>query len=347
MTAQPVTLVLGGGGLKGLAHIGVLRALEARNIEPQLVIGTSMGALIGATWASGMPTREMAVRALHVKRRNVFQVAHYDMAFKRMRSPAIYRSEPLDELVTSLVGEVTFEALRRRLLVNTVDLHSGRQLFFGLPGTRTTALADAVFASCALPGIFPPREIAHRHYIDGAVVDNLPVRIATSLSTNPIIAVALTAPGVERSPADTDGFAATYIRALEIMMQSQLASSLRTWEGPPVLLVAPDVANVPMFSFRHTEALMAEGKRATLEALDGVGAPLAELAPGVHPRTAVHLGVNPAVCIGCGLCVERAPALFKMEGGKAVAISPEQTWSPVDGGIVHECPVGAIESRKS
>jgi ferredoxin len=114
-----------------------------------------------------------------------------------------------------------------------------------------------------------------------------------------------------------------------------------------VLLVAPDVANVPMFSFRHTEALMAEGKRATLEALDGVGAPLAELAPGVHPRTAVHLGVNPAVCIGCGLCVERAPALFKMEGGKAVAISPEQTWSPVDGGIVHECPVGAIESRKS
>lgn len=347
MTAQPVTLVLGGGGLKGLAHIGVLRALEERDIEPQLVIGTSMGALIGATWASGMPTREMAVRALHVKRRNVFQVAHYDMAFKRMRSPAIYRSEPLDELVTSLVGGVTFEALRRRLLVNTVDLHSGRQLFFGLPGTRTTSLADAVFASCALPGIFPPREIANRFYIDGAVVDNLPVRIATSLSTNPIIAVALTAPGVERSPADTDGFAATYIRALEIMMQAQLATSLRTWEGPPVLLVAPGVANVPMFSFRHTEALIAEGKRATLEALDGVSGPLADLAPGVHPRSTVHLSVNPEICIGCGLCVERAPALFKMEGDKAVAISPKQTWSPVDGGIVHECPVGAIERRKA
>jgi NTE family protein len=345
MAAQPVTLVLGGGGLKGLAHIGVLRALEERAIEPQLVIGTSMGSLIGATWASGMPTREMAVRALHVKRRNVFQVAHYDMAFKRMRSPAIYRPEPLDELVTSLVGGVTFEALRRRLLVNTVDLHSGRQLFFGLPGTRKTSLADAVFASCALPGIFPPREIAKRFYIDGAVVDNLPVRIATSLSTDPIIAVALTAPGVERSPADTNGFAATYIRALEIMMQAQLATSLRTWEGPPVLLVAPEVAHVPMFSFRHTEALIAEGKRATLEALDGLKGPLAEMAPGVHPRTSVHLSVNPGVCIGCGLCVERAPALFKMDGDKAVAISPEQIWSPVDGSIVQECPVGAIETR--
>jgi ferredoxin len=100
-----------------------------------------------------------------------------------------------------------------------------------------------------------------------------------------------------------------------------------------------------MFSFRHTEALIAEGKRATLEALDGLSGPLAELSPGVHPRTSVHLSVNPGVCIGCGLCVERAPALFKMEGDKAVAVSPEQIWSPVDGGIVDECPVGAIETR--
>lgn len=342
MAPQRVTLVLGGGGLKGLAHIGVFRALEERGIEPGLVVGTSMGALIGATWASGMPTREMAIRALQVHRRNVFQVAHYDMAFKRMRSPAVYRQEPLDELVTSLVGGVTFDALRRSLLVNTVDLHSGRQVFFGLPGTRSTQLADAVFASCALPGIFPPRGIDSRFYIDGAVVENLPVRIAASLSRDPVIAVALTAPGVERSQTETDGFAATYIRALEIMMQSQLIMSLRTWDGPPILLVAPRVAHVPMFSFHHTEELVAEGKRATLESLDRVPGPLAELPPGVHPRAPVHLSVDASTCIGCGLCVERAPSLFKMAGSKAVAIAPQQTWSPVDGSIVQECPVGAI-----
>ncbi len=345
MASQRVTLVLGGGGLKGLAHIGVLRALEERDIEPGLVIGTSMGALIGATWATGMPTGEMETRAVQVRRRNVFRVAHYNMAFKRMRSPAIYRPEPLDDLVRSLVGGVTFDALKRVVLVNTVDLHSGRQVFFGLPGTRTTPLADAVFAACALPGIFPPQDIDSRYYIDGAVVENLPVRIAASLSSDPVLAVALTPPGVERTHADTDGFAATYIRALEIMMQAQLANSLRSWEGPPIVLVTPGVAQVPMFSFRHTEKLIEEGYRATLEVLERIGGSPAELAPGVHPRTPIHLSVDPQICIGCELCVERAPALFRMEGRKAVAIAPEQTWSPVDGAIVQECPVGAIESR--
>jgi NTE family protein len=346
MARQRVTLVLGGGGLKGLAHIGVLRALHDRDIEPALIIGTSMGALIGATWASGMPLTEMEERARAVRRRHVFQVAHYDMAFKRMHSPAIYREDPLDELVRSLVGEVTISALRRRLLINTVDLHAGRQVFFGLPGTRDTPLADAVFASCALPGIFPPRDIEGRFYIDGAVVENLPVRIAASLSSDPVIAVALTAPGVQRSQAETEGFAATYIRALEIMMQSQLITSLRTWEGPPILLVVPELVDVPMFSFRHTDGLLAEGYRAMLEALDRVGMPLARLAPGVHPRTAVRLSVDPGTCIGCGLCVERAPSLFQMEGPKAVCIAPEQHWSPVDGSVVQECPVGAIEARE-
>jgi ferredoxin len=101
-----------------------------------------------------------------------------------------------------------------------------------------------------------------------------------------------------------------------------------------------------MFSFRHTDGLLAEGYRAMLEALDRVGMPLARLAPGVHPRTAVRLSVDPGTCIGCGLCVERAPSLFQMEGPKAVCIAPEQHWSPVDGSVVQECPVGAIEARE-
>ena len=347
MTPERVTLVLGGGGLKGLAHIGVLRALDERGIEPGLVVGTSMGALIGATWASGMPSREMMARARNVRRKNVFQVAHYDMAFKRMRSPAVYRREPLDELISSLVGGFTFGALRRSLLVNTVDLHSGRQVFFGLPGTRATHLADAVFASCALPGIFPPREIEGRYYIDGAVVENLPVRIAASLAEDPVIAVTLTAPGVERAHDDTAGFAATYIRALEIVMQSQIATSLRGWDSAPLLLVRPRVAHVSMFSFHHTEQLIAEGYRATMEALDAAGTPLAALPAAVHPRVPVQISVDPATCIGCGLCAERAPELFQLVEGKAVARAPDQVWSPVDGWIVQECPVGAIiETRR-
>lgn len=107
----PFSLVLSGGGLKGLAHIGVLRALEERGLSPEMVVGSSMGSLIAAAWAAGMPIKEMTERGLGVRRRDIFQVAHVDMALKRMRSPAVYRREPLDGLIGSLVGELTFEEL--------------------------------------------------------------------------------------------------------------------------------------------------------------------------------------------------------------------------------------------
>ncbi|HMV32787.1 MAG TPA: patatin-like phospholipase family protein, partial [Gemmatimonadales bacterium] len=176
----PFTLVLSGGGLKGLAHIGVLRALEERGLQPGLVVGSSMGSLIAAAWASGMSIPEMTERGLAVRRKDIFQVAHVDMALKRMRAPAVYRREPLDALIDSLVGARTFDQLPRPLLINTVELNSGMQVFWGLPGLRHARVADAVFASCALPGIFPPREIDGRWFVDGAVTENMPVQIAAA-----------------------------------------------------------------------------------------------------------------------------------------------------------------------
>src|SRR5919108_696884 len=154
---SPFTLVLSGGGLKGLAHIGVLRALEERGLVPSLVVGSSIGSLIGAAWASGATVAQMEARARQVRRRDVFKVAGVDVAFRRLLAPALYRREPLESLIASLVGSITFRDLQRRLLVNTTDLHSGRQIMWGLPGLLDARVADAVTASCALPGLFPPR----------------------------------------------------------------------------------------------------------------------------------------------------------------------------------------------
>jgi NTE family protein len=339
---QKVTLVLSGGGLKGLAHIGVFQALEERQLVPSLVIGSSMGSLIAAAWASGMPVREMQVRALLVRRRHVFQVAHVDMALRRMLAPAVYRREPLDALIESLIGDCRFDDLHHPLLVNTVDLHAGRTVFWGLPGRRDARVADAVFASCALPGIFPPREIGGRLYVDGAVIENLPVQIAETQGGDPVIAVNLTETSVVRSPTETEGFAATYIRGLEIVMQSQIQDGLRGWNGPPLLLVEPAVAHVSMFSFTQTMELIHEGRRATLAALDTLGGPLHGMPRGLHPRRRVQVQVNERVCIGCSLCAKRAPEVFVMKGDKAHVVQPRQEWPPLDAPYVHECPVGAI-----
>lgn len=349
MAASPqFNLVLGGGGLKGLTHIGVLRALEERGFTPTAVIGCSMGALVAAAWACQVPVSAMEERALTVVRTDVFRIAHIDMALKRMLAPAIYRREPLDHLIHSLVGDVTFRDLTRRLIVNTVDLNAGRQVLWGLPGLRDARVADAVFASCALPGILPPRAILGRYCIDGAVLENLPVRAALAVSRAPIIAVDVGGTRVERKGVERKGFVATYSRGLEIVMQTMAAEHLQDWTEPPVVLVRPRVERVSMFAFNRTPYLLEEGYRAMNEALDVLPRGLAELPPGIHPQREVRVSVDRARCIGCGACVARAPDVFEMgHDGLAVAREEAQWWSPLGDYLLTACPTHAIRAEQT
>lgn len=344
MIDSPFTLVLSGGGMKGLAHIGVLRALHERGLVPSLVVGTSMGSLVGATWATGMGPEEMTARARAIRKRDVFQIAHADMALRRMRAPAVYRKEPLDALLQSLVGDITFDQLRYPLLINTVDLNSGSQVLWGRPGFRNVPVRDAVFASCALPGILPPREVGGRYCVDGAVVDTLPVIAAASAALQPIFAVDVGGSRVVRMGVESGGFAATYMRGLEIVMQSLTSRSLATWTEPPLVLVRPRVDHIPMFAFDHTDELLGEGYRAAIAALDQLAAN-GRMTSGVYPRTPMQISVDPIRCVGCGICVAMAPKVFRMgPTGIAEVIAPRQVWSPVDGNYVLHCPTYAINA---
>jgi len=343
---SPFTLVLSGGGLKGLAHIGVLKALEERGLEPSLVVGSSMGSLVAAAWAAGMPLPEMVDRGMAVRRKDIFQVAHVDMALKRMRSPAVYRREPLDELIGSLVGDRTFQDLKRALVINTVELNSGMQVLWGLPGLRQVRVADAVFASCALPGIFPPREIEGRWYVDGAVVENMPVQVAASHGAGPVLSVDVGATSSLRSNVQEEGFAATYIRGLEIVMQTMMESRLRQWTTPPLVLVHPRVEHVSMFAFGHNRELIEEGFRATMDLLDLLEGAFDPAGLGIHPQRRVEIRVDRDRCVGCGACVMHAPWVFELdEQGRARVRQPIQSWSPLDGGYVRNCPTYAISAR--
>jgi NTE family protein len=343
---RPFTLVLSGGGLKGLAHVGVLRALEEHGLVPSLVVGSSIGSLIGAAWASGVPLRHMEARARAVRRRDIFQVASGDVAFRRFLAPALYRREPLEFLVRSLVGDITFRDLPRRLLVNTADLHSGIQVMWGLPGMLDTRVADAVLASCALPGIFPPRVINGRAYVDGAVVENLPVRLAASLANQPIVAVNVASTSVVRSSTETEGFAATYTRGIEIVMQTQIEAQLRDWQGPPLVLVQPKVEHISMFAFDRNEELLEAGYRATAQTIARLGGRLHAIPRGMHPTRRLRVLVDDSRCVGCGACVVQAPSVFRLdERGKAEVHDPVQTWSPIDGNNLLNCPTNAISVR--
>ena len=213
-------LVLGGGGLKGFAHIGVLRALRERGIVPSLYAGTSIGSLIAAAHLSGLTIDEMTRQAEELRKRDLFRINHLGVLLERMRSPSLYLEAPLRALAARAANGRTFAELPAPLLISTVDVERGTRVVWGLPGLRDVPVADAVYASCALPGFFPPGRVDGRLCIDGGTVDNLPAAVA-ALGMDAVIAVDVGSAELGRA-ADilSQGFASIYMRAATTIMHA-------------------------------------------------------------------------------------------------------------------------------
>ncbi|HEX2780100.1 MAG TPA: patatin-like phospholipase family protein [Gemmatimonadaceae bacterium] len=341
-----IAVVLGGGGLKGFAHIGVLRAITERGIVPSRIAGTSIGAFIAAAYVNGMPIDEMQSRAESLQRRDLFRVDHVGMLVNRLRGTSIYLEAPLRALCESVAPPGTFEGLPIPLLVNTVDVERGTQVVWGLPGLQNVPVADAVYASCALPGAFPPGKVDGRVCVDGGVIDNMPAQIA-SVGMDAVIAADVGSSDL--SPATdvtTKGFAAIYMRSATIMMHALQGWPLSTWSGPPMVLARPRLGHVDWLGFGNTKEVIAEGYRAASEALDSLDTALAAHG-GIHPRRPVAIAVDRSKCTGCTTCVALAPRTMALDAeGKAYPLSPEREWSPADGDFVRHCPTAAITVKR-
>ena len=343
--SKRIALVLGGGGLKGFAHIGVLRALEEKGIVPDVFAGTSIGAMMAASYLGGLPVETLASRAESLRRKDLFRVNHFGMLVDRMRAPSIYLEEPLRDLCSGAIPEGTFADLKRPLFVNTVDVDRGARVVWGLPGLEDVSVRDAVYASCALPGFFPPGHVGDRTCVDGGVVDNLPVSIASHFA-DLIIAVDVGASDAgQTARADTQGFAALYMRAATMMMHALQHFPLEHWHGPPMVLIRPRLDDANWLSFGNTSSSIAEGYKAAKRALarwesywDNPNC--------VFPRRRVAVDVDREKCTGCSTCVSLAPSVMGMDSeNKAFARTRIVEWSPADGGFVHECPTNAITAR--
>jgi NTE family protein len=343
--SRRIALVLGGGGLKGFAHIGVLRALEELGIQPDIYAGTSIGALIGASYLGGTSVSDMASRAEAMRRKDLFRVNHFGMLLDRMRASSIYLEDPLRELCRNAIGEGDFTSLPKRLLVNTVDVDRGARVVWGSPGLEKVSVRDAVYASCALPGFFPPGHVGDRTCIDGGVVDNLPVSISARFA-DMIIAVDVgSSDASQETQADTQGFATLYMRAATMMFHALQQYPLERWYGPPMVLIRPKVNDANWLSFADTSQNIEEGYQAAKRALERFDS-YWDNRGCVYPRRRVELEVDRAKCISCGLCVTLAPAIMSMDSAqKAYPRTNILDWSPAEGGFVHECPTYAISAR--
>jgi NTE family protein len=342
LVPQRIALVLGGGGLKGFAHIGVMRALEERGILPARYAGTSIGALIGAARVAGVSLDEMERRAIGCSKRDLFRLNRVGMLIERSRASSLYLEQPLRELVNAVTPDVSLREFRNKLLVNTVDLERGTLVVWGLPGLEDVNVRDAVYASCALPGFFPPAHVGERVCVDGGTIDNLPTAIA-SIGVDAVIAVDVGNTDLGRAQDVTSrGFAAIYMRAASVMMHALQLNPLATWKGPPMLLIRPRVGHRDWFEFSHAEEMIQAGYDGTMSALDElVDGPLAKNL--IYPRRRIRLSVNKEKCIGCGVCTALAPGMMKLDSHrKAYAAKPEHEWSPADGEFVGHCPTEAI-----
>jgi len=344
-TDRKIALVLGGGGIKGFAHIGVLKALEERGITPALYAGTSIGAMIAAAAVSGMSPEELARRAESLRRRDLFRINHFGMLMDRMKSQSIYLEEPLRNLTNAIVPGGTFDELPKPLYVNTVDLEHGTQVVWGLPGLRDVSVRDAVYASCSLPGFFPPGRVDGRMCVDGGVIDNMPTAIA-GLGMDMVIAVDVGSSDTTLNQGVAEqGFATIYMRAATTMMHSLQGFPLAAWSGPPMLLIRPKVGS-EWLSFSNSVQHIREGYRAAARALEHFETYM-DQPGGIYPRKRVELSVNRDKCIGCGLCAALAPTYFGMDSsGKAFARTKVVEWSSADGDFVHHCPTLAIDATR-
>lgn len=183
VTERPsVALALGGGAARGFAHIGVLRALLAKDIKPDIIVGTSIGAVTGGCYAGGaLDTLEDWARRLTV--RGV--LGHLDISLSRS---GLIGGNRLVRRLEDALGSITIEDLPLRFAAIATEVRTGHEIWL-----TQGPLVEALRASYALPGIFPPVRIGGRWLVDGALVNPVPVSAARALGARVVIAVNLNA----------------------------------------------------------------------------------------------------------------------------------------------------------
>lgn len=178
-----ITLALGGGGAKGNSHIGVLRRLEKEGFKIRSVAGTSFGGLVGILYAAGHSPQEIQSIFESVDQSRLYGHGAGD-------GPSLLGFAGVRRLLDKVLGDKTFDDLRILCAVTAVDIKSGTEITLS-----DGRLKDAVLATIALPGIFPPSYLNGWELVDGGVLNPVPVSVARLLSPElPVVAVVLNAP---------------------------------------------------------------------------------------------------------------------------------------------------------
>lgn len=298
--ARPsIGLALGGGAARGFAHIGVMRTLLAHGVVPDVIVGTSIGAVVGGCYAAQrLDTLETWARKLTL--RNILSYLDINLS-----GSGLIRGNHLGAELTAGLADTLIEKLPVRFAAIATEFNTGHEIWL----TRGR-LTDALRASYALPGIFPPVRIGGRWLVDGALVNPVPVSAARALGARVVIAVNLNSDlfgrgtiisdhGTDDSDAipvppahqrlfggklslrsilgsrDRPGIPTVMVEAFNVM-QDRITRA-RLAGDPPDVLISPKLGSIGWFDFQHGADAIAIGAETAEKAMEQVNEAIAAL----------------------------------------------------------------------
>ena len=261
-------LVLGGGGLKGLSHVGALRAIGEAAVRPAGIVGTSIGALIGALFAGGMRWSELSRLAAELRRDDIIRINRRAVWINGIRQESLFQGGPLRSYIRRVLPVTDWGELSIPLQVNAVNLGTGLTEWFGVGANTDVSIADAIYASSALPVFYPPARINGGVYVDGGTESQFPLQRAADLGATGIVGVDV-GTGERTRPEQVikEGMLSIHQRIFAIMSWRKRADLVTGWTAPPLLFVRPELSGFQTFDFDSGEYFVKEGYRATRAAL--------------------------------------------------------------------------------
>lgn len=263
-------LVLCGGASRGAMEVGFYRALTEYGIRPDLIIGSSIGALNGAFIAGGMGSAELAELWNGFQLRQGFGM-NWSGVTRWRRSPGLFSLDRLRTLLRRTLPATRFEDLRIPLTIVTTDLKSGSAVYWHGKGD----IIEPIIASMSLPGLFPPVEIEGRLHVDGSIADNVPLLKARELGASVVYLVECAC--AERCEQPPRGWADVVMRSFSIAIDGRYAAELRNvGDRLRVVTVRPQLTReVDLLDFRHSAELIDAAYQQTLSRLADLQSPSA------------------------------------------------------------------------
>lgn len=252
-----VALVLGGGGARGFAHIGVFRVIKEEKIPIDLVIGTSIGSIAGAFYCAGVSLDKLEGLAKDIDWRSISNFGIPSLISMVVKENLLSNKQ-IEDFIEKNIGNVRFDQLQIPLVCIATDLNTGERILL-----REGHVGFAVRASATIPGFFKPVEYRQRYLVDGGLIENVPVNVAKLFDADIIIVVAVSADITKHKP---NKIFSTLLQSIYIQGNVLDQENIQMAD----VIIRPDVGQMSTADLKHAYEAVDKGFIAARSALKNI-----------------------------------------------------------------------------